>query len=45
MAADHYQKLSVHAEACVKCGHCESRCPFRVKQEERMCKIAKYFGR
>ena len=43
MAKDHYQKLDVHAEDCVKCGHCESRCPFHVKQEARMEEIAKYF--
>ena len=43
MARDHYQKLSVHADACVRCGHCESRCPFHVKQESRMEEISKYF--
>ena len=43
MAKDHYQKLDVHADACVKCGHCESRCPFHVKQEARMEEIAKCF--
>lgn len=43
MAAGHYRKLPVHADACVKCGHCESRCPFHVKQEKRMCEIADYF--
>ncbi len=44
MAKDHYRKLSVKAGACVKCGHCESRCPFHVKQEARMEEIAAYFG-
>ena len=44
MAADHYRKLSVHADACLKCGHCESRCPFRVKQESRMDEINAYFS-
>lgn len=43
MAVGHYRKLPVHADACVKCGHCESRCPFHVKQEKRMCEIADYF--
>ena len=43
MAKDHYHKLSVHADACVRCGHCESRCPFRVKQEKRMEEISEYF--
>ena len=43
MAKDHYQKLDRHAEDCIKCGHCESRCPFHVKQESRMEEIAAYF--
>jgi predicted aldo/keto reductase-like oxidoreductase len=43
IAANHYTKLSVNAEACLHCGHCESRCPFSVKQESRMDEIAKYF--
>ena len=43
MAKDHYRNLSVHADACVKCGHCESRCPFHVKQEMRMKEISEYF--
>ncbi len=45
MAKGHYQKLPIHADACVKCGHCESRCPFHVKQEDRMAEIAVYFDR
>ena len=44
LAANHYTKLSVDATACLKCGHCESRCPFSVKQESRMEEIAKYFA-
>lgn len=44
LAADHYQKLSVKADACVQCGHCESRCPFHVKQESRMKEINEYFS-
>lgn len=43
MAKGHYYKLPVHADACVKCGHCESRCPFHVKQESRMEEISQYF--
>lgn len=43
MAKGHYQKLPIHADDCVQCGHCESRCPFHVKQESRMKKIAQYF--
>ena len=45
MAAGHYRKLPVRADACVRCGHCESRCPFHVKQEARMKKISVYFGK
>ena len=36
-------KLAVMAGACVKCGHCQSRCPFHVKQEARLADIAQYF--
>ncbi|MDY2600625.1 MAG: aldo/keto reductase [Eubacteriales bacterium] len=44
LAADHYRKLEVHAEACIRCGRCDSRCPFGVKQSQRMQEIARYFG-
>ena len=44
IAANHYTKLSVNADACLHCGHCESRCPFGVRQESRMEEIARYFG-
>ena len=43
LAAGHYDKLTVKAGACVKCGHCQSRCPFHVKQEARLEEIARYF--
>ncbi|MCM1101731.1 MAG: aldo/keto reductase [Clostridium sp.] len=43
MAAEHYRNLEVKADACAQCGHCESRCPFHVKQESRMKEIAAYF--
>jgi len=43
MAAEHYRNLEKKADACVQCGHCESRCPFHVKQEKRMKEIAAYF--
>ena len=45
MAADHYKKLEKHASDCVACGHCDSRCPFRVRQSDRMREIAAWFGR
>lgn len=44
IAANHYDKLSTKADACLQCGHCESRCPFGVEQMTRMTKIAEYFG-
>lgn len=43
IAANHYTKLGVQADACLHCGHCESRCPFGVKQESRMAMIDQYF--
>lgn len=44
IAANHYTKLHVKAAQCLHCGHCESRCPFGVKQERRMEEIDRYFG-
>ena len=44
IAANHYTKLSVKADACLQCGNCSSRCPFGVAQQERMAAIADYFG-
>ena len=45
MAANHYSKLSVKADACVGCGHCDRRCPFHTAQSARMKEIAAYFAR
>jgi len=44
LAKKHYQKLEFHASDCIKCGHCDNRCPFHVKQMERMEKIKEFFG-
>ncbi len=44
LAANHYTKLSVAADACLQCGHCDSRCPFGVTQSTRMQEIEKYFS-
>lgn len=44
MAKEHYNNLDVRADACISCGHCEERCPFRVKQMARMKEIDSYFG-
>lgn len=45
MAANHYSKLSVNADACIGCGHCDKRCPFHTAQSARMKEIAAYFSR
>ena len=45
IAANHYTKLSVKADACLQCGHCEKRCPFGVKQMKRMKNIHQYFSK
>ena len=45
LAANHYTKLGVKADSCLRCGHCESRCPFGVKQETRMATVAEYFSK
>ncbi len=42
-AHNHYEKLSVRADACLHCGHCDRRCPFGVRQSEKMNAIAAYF--
>ena len=44
LAHDHYRKLEVKADQCVRCGHCNSRCPFHVDQMARMREISAYFG-
>ena len=38
-----YGKLAVNAEACLSCGHCTARCPFRVDRQTRIHTIAEYF--
>lgn len=43
LAVGHYEKLAVHADACLECGHCTSRCPFGVDQQSRMQEIGEYF--
>ena len=43
IAYNHYLKLKVNASACIKCGHCNKRCPFKVDQVSRMIEIDKYF--
>ena len=43
MAIEHYKALDKHAEDCIECGHCNSRCPFGVDQLVRMKEIAAFF--
>lgn len=45
LAAGHYDKLEKKAGDCVRCGHCDRRCPFHVKQGDNMEQIAAYFGK
>lgn len=44
LARDHYHHLDKHGSDCTGCGHCDRRCPFHVKQSERMREIQEYFG-
>ncbi|MBD5083884.1 MAG: (4Fe-4S)-binding protein [Clostridiales bacterium] len=44
LARSHYENLEKKAGDCVKCGHCDKRCPFQVAQAERMSEICAYFG-
>lgn len=44
MAREHYKALERHASECIKCGHCNERCPFSVNQMKRMSEISDYFG-
>ncbi len=44
LAKSHYANLGTKASACLACGHCDARCPFGVRQTQRMREIAAYFG-
>lgn len=44
LAEEHYKKLLLKASDCIECGKCNNKCPFKVKQMEKMKKIAEYFG-
>ena len=45
LAKNHYANLEKKAGDCVGCGRCDLRCPFHVRQTERMQIIQTYFGR
>ena len=44
LAVEHYRTLEVNADNCIGCGHCDERCPFGVRQSERMSSIRDYFN-
>ncbi len=44
LAKEHYLTLEKKAGDCISCGHCDGRCPFHVKQSERMQRIKEMFG-
>lgn len=43
LAKEHYLTLEKTASDCIRCGHCNNRCPFSVEQMSRMAAIAEYF--
>ena len=45
LAVTHYRTLEKNADDCIKCGHCDSRCPFHVHQSARMSDIAEWFAK
>ena len=44
LAKEHYLTLDKTAKDCIGCEHCDRRCPFHVRQSERMKIILKEFG-
>ena len=44
MAENHYLTMEKKASDCIRCGHCNHRCPFKAAQMERMDEIKSYFG-
>lgn len=40
----HYEALEAHADDCIACQACESRCPFGVPIADRMAEAAKLFA-
>ena len=44
LAREHYLTLGRRAGDCTGCGHCDRRCPFGVRQSERMREIREFMG-
>lgn len=42
LAIEHYKSLEKNADDCIGCGHCDSRCPFKVNQSMHMQEIKEY---
>lgn len=42
---EHYEVLPHHAGECIRCGDCETRCPFKVEIMENMRQAAEIFGK
>lgn len=42
---EHYHLLPHHAGECIRCGACETRCPFHVSIMENMAQAAALFGK
>ena len=42
---EHYEVLEHHAGECIRCGACETRCPFKVPIIENMKQAAEVFGK
>ena len=42
---EHYAVLNHHANECIHCGQCETRCPFGVNIRDNMNEAVKVFGK
>ena len=45
LAIEHYKTLAKNASDCIKCGHCDKRCPFQVKQSVKMTEIKDFMNK